>query len=74
MSRKTIVRSPGGTNRKVVPLDMVSIPDLWFIAEALSEEGRSQASNQILECWNLCADLLATLKGYPDHPLGEMEE
>jgi hypothetical protein len=64
-----IIRSPRGTMRLVVPLSEVKIPDLWHIAEALDEEGRTEASEQILECWLLCIDLLMTLKGHPDYQL-----
>lgn len=64
-----IIRSSQGTMRLVVPLSEVKIPDLWHIAEALDEEGRTEASEQILECWHLCIDLLMTLKGHPDYQL-----
>ncbi|KKM73989.1 hypothetical protein LCGC14_1404970 [marine sediment metagenome] len=76
MSRKTIVRSPRGANSEVVPLDMVQVPDMWHLAMALNNDPtfKPEASEQVLEVWHLCCDLLATLKEYPDYPLGEMED
>ncbi|KKL88395.1 hypothetical protein LCGC14_1925150 [marine sediment metagenome] len=66
---ESIIRSPKGPLRRVVPLSEVQVPDLWGIAESLAEEGRTEASEQILECWYLCIDLLMTLRDHPDYRL-----
>lgn len=59
---KSIIRAPQGTNREIVPLSQVHVPDLWHIAKRREEEGFTEEAEQILECWHLCIDLLMTKK------------
>jgi len=60
-----IVRSPGGMTRRVVKVDEVEVPDLWHICQLLKEKGQKwqKMSDEIMECWSLCHDLLRNIKG-----------
>ena len=64
---KSIIRSPKGTLREVVPLSEVRVPDMWHLAEALIGEEREEEAEQLLECWHLCIDLLAFAQENPDY-------
>jgi hypothetical protein len=62
-----IVRAPKGTDRKVIPLSEVQVPDLWHIYEALGDReddiwGTDVWAKQLLECWHLAIDLLQNLR------------
>lgn len=61
--KKTIIRSPKGEGRREVDLASVQIPDLWHVAMRLGEEGKPASRTAVLECWHLCHDLLANLRG-----------
>jgi hypothetical protein len=54
----TIIRAPHGTHRRSVPIDKITVPDLWHIAMTLQDKA---AQDQVLECWYLCHDLLANI-------------
>ena len=56
---KTMIRSPQGAKRRSVQLSKIQIPDLWHIA--MRAEGKER--EMILECWHLCHDMLANLRG-----------
>ncbi len=73
MAQQSIIRAPKGTARQIVPLSEVQIPDLWHLAMALQDDKnyRKEASEQVLECWHLCSDLLMTLRGHPDYQLND---
>jgi hypothetical protein len=62
-----IIRAPKGTARQVVPLEEIQVPDLWHVAERLQDAGNEQDSEQILDCWHLCIDLLAYARGNSDY-------
>jgi hypothetical protein len=73
-----IVRHPGGTKEKKVPLDEVEVPDLWPIVKNLrrmAEDGAdgalSKDADDIQACWSLCHDLLKTLRGGGHGPVGQ---
>ena len=69
MKMDKIVLAPKGTARQVMPLEEIQVPDMWHLAMALQDDDTYQkrASEQILECWHLCHDLLAYAKGNPDY-------
>lgn len=59
----TIIRAPRGTRRQEVPIEQVTVPDLWHLAEHLEAEGKHSTAVMVLECWHLAHDLLANLRG-----------
>ena len=62
-----IVRAKGGTAERVVKVDQIEVPDLWFISQFMLEKRQSkrmkEMSTAVLECWHLCHDLLKNIKG-----------
>lgn len=68
---QTIVRAPKGTGRHEIPLSDIQVPDLWHIGWWLKENGKPQAGDAVLECWSLCHDLLANLKGDIEPPTAQ---
>jgi len=61
---KTIIRARRGSLRRVVKTKDITIPDCWHAYEWLEEKGEKQFASDVLECWNLCHDLLeAVMEG-----------
>ena len=50
----TITRSKGGTKERQVPINLITIPDLWHIANRLPVTD----CDLVLEVWHLAHDLL----------------
>lgn len=66
----TVIRCPKGTNRRVVDVESIQVPDLWHIGLWLEENEPKDLHNHldgqthsqaVLECWHLCHDLLENL-------------
>jgi hypothetical protein len=58
-----ITRAKGGTAERLVPIDEITIPDLWHLAMGLDKQRR----DDVLECWHLAHDLLNTLRELDKH-------
>jgi hypothetical protein len=69
---QTITRAKGGTKEREVEIKLIEVPDLWHIAMSLHAGNKhTPRSKAVLECWHLCHDLLAHIKGeaeIPDFP------
>ena len=55
----TVVLSVKGRGRHEVQLQDIEVPDAWHVAMRLKGQDREV----VLECWHLCHDLLANLRG-----------
>jgi len=65
-----VILSALGSARRKVAVKDITVPDLWHIAMWLNEQDpdighdhlRGQSpGDAVLECWNLCQDLLANI-------------
>lgn len=63
---KTIVRAPKGSERKVVNINGIQVPDLWHVAMCLDDQDEKVWSDMVLECWHLCHDLVTNIKADDD--------
>lgn len=71
MSTNTLITlSKGGTKERTVPIGKITIPNLWHIAQELKKMEMvchdTTAADYVLECWNLCHDLLRHIQNQPD--------
>ena len=70
MRYNQIVRAKEGTQRHIVEVDEVKIPDLWHTIDAVRDhaKGESKArltakqADMVYETWTLCHDLLKHIK------------
>lgn len=61
----TLIRAPGGSGQKEVPLRSVTVPDLWHLYVHLKSSGCPRdllAAEKVLETWHLCHDLLVAVR------------
>lgn len=60
-----IIRAQGGTGEKIVDVSKAQypgvVPDLWHVAMELKDQGNTQASEMVLDCWHLAHDMLGAL-------------
>ena len=63
-----VTLNKGGTEKKVVPISDVKIPDLWHIANTIRENGKVAdgpgCAELILECWSRAHDLKRHIQEY----------
>ena len=60
----TFTRSKGGTAEREEPINGITVPDLWHLAQAL-KDGKltrnktilAKAAEEVLECWHLAHDM-----------------
>ena len=60
----TFTRSKGGTAEREEPINGITVPDLWHLAQALkggnltrSKPILAKAAEEVLECWHLAHDM-----------------
>ncbi len=53
-----VTLNKGGTAEQTVNAASIKIPDLWHIAEWLSENNMEAQADKVRECWHLTHSLL----------------
>ncbi len=60
----TFTRSKGGTAEREEPINGITVPDLWHLAQALKDGNLTRnktilakAAEEVLECWHLAHDM-----------------
>lgn len=71
MSQNTkVTLFKGGTKESTLPISEVTIPDLWFIANAIRTGEQISilpaAAEQILDCWHIAGALKNHIANQPD--------
>jgi hypothetical protein len=70
----TLTIHAGGTGERQIPINSITVPDLWHVATRLREADNTQDAQLVMDCWHLAhamKDHLQAMDAAPHYQGGE---